>query len=108
MDVMRRGFVAGAAASTAIAAMSGFMGELRAHASPSYSDKKTSSKARILLNENPLGPCSAASKVIESAGSHLGRYPLSEGPRALAAGSNRLASALAWLPSSLQLLACWR
>jgi hypothetical protein len=34
MDVMRRGFVAGAAASTAIAAMSGFMGELRAHASP--------------------------------------------------------------------------
>jgi len=78
MESSRRGFVAGASAAAALA-LSNFAGEIRANALvlPSLSPKK----ARILFNENPLGPSPRALSAIEASASMLGRYPLSEGPR---------------------------
>jgi len=83
MQVSRRGFVAsgfvaGVSASTAVL-MSNFAGEVRANAAENVGlNTKT---ARILFNENPLGPSPLAIAAIESSASMLGRYPLSEGPR---------------------------
>jgi histidinol-phosphate aminotransferase len=76
MDISRRGFAAGVSASTAFLC-SGFLGELRATVAGTAGSKK----ARILFNENPLGPSPLSLSAIESSASMLGRYPLSEGPR---------------------------
>ena len=76
MDISRRGFAAGVSASTAFLC-SGFLGELRAAVASTAGSKK----ARILFNENPLGPSPLSLSAIESSASILGRYPLSEGPR---------------------------
>lgn len=79
MQCSRRGFVAaGVSASTALV-VSNFAGEIRANTfgAAAFASKK----ARILFNENPLGPSPLALAAIESSASMLGRYPLSEGPR---------------------------
>lgn len=82
MDANRRNFVAGVSASTALAALSGFTGEIRAAVTNGLGPNLTNaSKARILFNENPLGPSPLALKVIESFAANFARYPLSEGPR---------------------------
>ena len=83
MQCTRRGFVssgiaAGVAASSAYA-LSNFAGEIRANAIESTTTAPR--KARILFNENPLGPSPIALAAIESNATMLGRYPLSEGPR---------------------------
>ena len=78
MESSRRGFVAGVSAATALA-LSNFAGEIRANA---FANAPLAlKKARILFNENPLGPSPFAVSAIESSASMLGRYPLSEGPR---------------------------
>ena len=91
MDLSRRSFVAGASATSAVLTMSGsagnhmlgagFLGEVRANAYEFPKLDSATMKARILFNENPLGPSVKALKVLESSSSYLGRYPLSEGPR---------------------------
>jgi histidinol-phosphate aminotransferase len=82
MDVTRRHFVTGATATTTFVALSGFSGELRGAFAAGHGPSPTfAAKARILFNENPLGPSPLALKVIESSSSYFGRYPLSEGPR---------------------------
>jgi histidinol-phosphate aminotransferase len=82
MDMTRRALIAGASASTAFLGLTGFTGELRASMAAGLGTNPTNAtKARILFNENPLGPSPLALKVIESSASYFGRYPLSEGPR---------------------------
>lgn len=78
MQSSRRGFVAGVSASTALI-LSNFAGEVRANAIGNA--LLSTRKARILFNENPLGPSSLALAAIQASASTLGRYPLSEGPR---------------------------
>ncbi len=78
MELSRRSFVAGVSASTAFV-LSNFAGEVRANAIGNAA--LSSSKARILFNENPLGPSPLALAAIQASASMLGRYPLSEGPR---------------------------
>ncbi len=78
MESSRRGFVASVSAATALA-LSNFAGEIRANA---FANAPLAlKKARILFNENPLGPSPLAVSAIEASASMLGRYPLSEGPR---------------------------
>jgi histidinol-phosphate aminotransferase len=79
MPVSRRDFAIGVSASTAWLC-SGFAGELLG-AHPEAAKLSGSKKARILFNENPLGPSPLSLSAIESSASMLGRYPLSEGPR---------------------------
>ena len=79
MQVSRRGFVAALSASSALTLSSGFSGEILAK--EEVARTAGPKKARILFNENPLGPSSKALAAIETNASLLGRYPLSEGPR---------------------------
>ncbi len=76
MQVSRRNFVSGLSAAGAIA-LSGIAGEMRTGAAEKSS---STAVARILFNENPLGPSSKALEAVQSAFSSLSRYPLGEGP----------------------------
>ncbi len=77
MDLTRRGFVAGLS-TVGAAALSGILGEVRLIAAE---DNASPSKpARILFNENPLGPSPRALDAVSQAASMLGRYPLAETP----------------------------
>lgn len=72
MDCTRREVLAGIPAGLLL---SGFLGEVRAQQS------KATSSARILFNENPLGPSPKALAAIESSKSNLARYPLGQAPQ---------------------------
>ena len=82
MQATRRNFVA-AISTTGAIALSGIFGELRAFgaAAGCEEDAPLAAKpARILFNENPLGPSSRAIAAVQQAVSMWGRYPLSETP----------------------------
>jgi len=73
MPVSRRTFVSGISSATSLA-LCGLAGEIRAHAD----DAAASPVARILFNENPLGPSAKALDVLEGQGMQFARYPLGE------------------------------
>lgn len=75
MEFSRRHFMAGVSATGAVA-LSGLLGELRVHAAE---DPVQGLKpARILFNENPLGPSPQAIAAIEKAMPLMSRYPMGE------------------------------
>ena len=78
MHVTRRNFVAGFSAASAVA-LSGFSGELRFAAAEPVQVK--GKPARILFNENPLGPSKKALAALQDASSSFCRYPLGESPK---------------------------
>lgn len=73
MTVSRRTFVSGVSTAASLAA-AGFLGELRTEAA----EEKTTevAPARILFNENPLGPSPKALSAISNAAQQFARYPL--------------------------------
>ena len=72
MTFTRRDLLAGIPSGLLLA---GFLGEVRAQ------DIKTTAPARILFNENPLGPSPKALTAINSADVDLARYPLGQAPK---------------------------
>ena len=74
--VSRRRFVTGLTAS---AALGGFLGELRPP--DAFARDRRSATARILFNENPLGPSPKAVAAVEGGMDTLSRYPLGLGPQ---------------------------
>ena len=78
MHVSRRNFVTGLSSASAIA-LSGFAGELRLNAAEPL--QGSTKPARILFNENPLGPSKKALAALQEASSSFCRYPLGESPR---------------------------
>ena len=83
MQATRRNFIAGLSTAGSALALSGFLGELRTHARelPATEDSHATSKpARILFNENPLGPSPRAIAAVQQAAAMWGRYPLGESP----------------------------
>ncbi len=76
MEVSRRGFVSGLSFTGALA-LSGLAGELRW----SEASEPTAKIARILFNENPLGPSQKSLAALQQSMSQLCRYPLGESPR---------------------------
>jgi histidinol-phosphate aminotransferase len=77
MQVTRRNFVSGLSTAGAFA-LSGLAGEIRGAAEQV---EPSSSAARILFNENPLGPSPKALAAIRNASSLFCRYPLGEAPQ---------------------------
>ncbi|MEM8672147.1 MAG: histidinol-phosphate transaminase [Planctomycetota bacterium] len=75
MHFSRREFVAGVSSAASLA-MAGLAGEIRADAAEA--DGGTKKVARILFNENPLGPSPKALAAIADAGQQFARYPLGE------------------------------
>lgn len=73
MPVSRRTFVSGVSSAASLA-FCGLAGELRAHAG----DAEASPIARILFNENPLGPSAKALAALTGNEMQFARYPLGE------------------------------
>ncbi len=81
MQATRRNFVA-ALSTTGAIALSGILGEYRVRGAEAWTeDAPVATKpARILFNENPLGPSPRAIAAVQQAASVWGRYPLGEAP----------------------------
>ena len=80
MTLSRRNFL-GTASVASTVAFSGFMSEMRPTALAASEAGGTDHTARILFNENPLGPSPKALGVLASAGQQFARYPLLESKR---------------------------
>ncbi len=78
MEVSRRNFVAGVSATSAIA-LSGILSEYRATAAED--PVQNVKPARILFNENPLGPSPKSLTAMQEVASMFGRYPMGESPK---------------------------
>ncbi|MFN3192713.1 MAG: pyridoxal phosphate-dependent aminotransferase [Aureliella sp.] len=78
MPVSRRSFVSGVSSAASLA-FCGLAGEVRAHAAEAVG--VTDPVARILFNENPLGPSPKALRALSGKGMQFARYPLGEGAK---------------------------
>ena len=77
MQYSRRNFLGKASFASSIA-FAGLSGELRQTAFGAEHGGDADHVARILFNENPLGPSPQALKAIQSAGQQFSRYPMQE------------------------------
>jgi histidinol-phosphate aminotransferase len=78
MQCSRRGFVAALSATSALAAY-GLLGEMRPILGEDLPDARAALRpARILFNENPLGPSPKALAAIQQATAKFSRYPMAE------------------------------
>lgn len=75
MPVSRRSFVSGVSSAASLA-FCGLAGEVRSHAAEKVG--VTDSVARILFNENPLGPSAKALEALSGSGMQFARYPLGD------------------------------
>ena len=77
MQHSRRAFLGKASFASSIA-FAGLSGELRQTAFGSERRSESDHVARILFNENPLGPSPKALEAINAAGHQFSRYPMQE------------------------------
>jgi len=83
MQATRRNFIAALSTTGGAIALSGFLGEMRVHGREPHTTEDLSvgtKPARILFNENPLGPSPRAIAAVQQAATMWGRYPLGESP----------------------------
>lgn len=77
MPLSRRNFLGGASVASTVA-FGGLLGEIRPTQSLGAEAIDDDRVARILFNENPLGPSPKALKVLAATGHQFARYPLRE------------------------------